>query len=187
MHKILEVYLNHLHITDNSERIRIAIQSIETDEETAHIDRRLKDIGIKLFYQIYNSTGYLETIKKVYLQEVFLWTKNIGGYAGTCDNASYLIDNKFKIIDFKSSKKPKIDKWIEDYKLQTSAYCIAIWERYGIKPDGAEIWISADSGEVQKFELDFNDIRKYFKMFKNRLKEFNDLYPIIKVNELYKV
>lgn len=182
MHKMLELYLKNLHIKDEEERLDLVTELVKTDEEVVGLDADLKQLGAQLFYQIYNSENYLQSIKEVYLQEVFLWmNKYPYSFAGTVDNASYLIDNKFKIIDFKTALKPKEEKWITDYKLQTSAYAIAIWDRYGIKPDGAEIWISCESGGVQKFILDFNDIKKYFKMFKSRLEFFYMMYPPLKI------
>jgi hypothetical protein len=181
MHKMLELYLKNLHIINEEERLDLVTELIKTDDEIMGIDPELKQIGNQLFYQIYNSENYLQSIKEVYLQEVFLWTKIGGGYAGTVDCASYLIDNKFKIIDFKSSLKPKQEKYIVDYKIQTSAYAVAIWDKYGIKPDGAEIWISCESGIVQKFVLTFDDIKKYFAKFKDRLKFFYQMYPPLKI------
>lgn len=179
MHKMLELYLKNLHIKDEEERLDLVAKLVKIDDEIIGLEPELKQIGNQLFYQIYNSENYLQSIKEVYLQEAFLWmNKYPYSFAGTVDNASYLVDGKFKIIDFKSSSKPKQEKYIVDYKLQTSAYAVAIWDKYGIKPDGAEIWISSEAGTIQKFELSYNDIRKYFKMFKERLEFFYQLYPL---------
>jgi hypothetical protein len=182
MHKMLELYLNHLNIEDDEERLDYITGLAKNDSEIIDLDPELKKIGTQLFYQIYNSEGYLQNIKKVFLQEVFLWmNKGLIQFAGTVDNASYFINDKFKIVDFKTSLKPKQEKYITDYKIQTSAYAVAIWNKYGIKPDGAEIWISCEVGCVQKFILDFNDIKKYFKMFKSRLEFFYTMYPPLKI------
>ncbi len=184
MHKILEIYLNHLHIEDENERLKITFDLTKKDEEIIPLEEHNKKQGMKLFYQIYNSADYLESIKEVKFQEVFLWmNKYPYCYAGTVDNASYLIDDTFVIIDFKTSLKPKQEKWITDYKIQTSAYAIAIWERYGIKPNGAEIWIASETGSVQKFILTFNDIRKYFLKFKERLEFFYKIHPPLKLEK----
>ena len=123
----------------------------------------------------------MDNIKRVFLQEQFLWiNKGIYSYAGTLDNSSYFTNGSFKVVDFKTALKPKQEKWITDYKIQVSAYSIAIWDRYKIKPDGAEIWISCETGDVQKFILDFNDIQFYFKEFKERLKLFYQMFPPLK-------
>lgn len=183
MHKLLELYFRNLHIESKEERLNFIIDLVKNDSEIVHIKPELKKIGTQLFYQIFNSEGYLENIKKVFLQESFLYmNKDKIQFAGTVDNASYFIDDKFKIIDFKTALKPKQEKYITDYKMQISAYAIAIWDRYDIKPDGAEIWIANELGSVQKFVLTFGDIREYFIEFKKRLKLFNELYPLININ-----
>ena len=98
------------------------------------------------------------------------------GYAGTVDNFSLLKDGKRKVIDFKTAKKPKTDDYILDYKLQVSAYSIAIWQRYGINPDGGEIWIANElTNEPQCFILNFEEIKFFFSLFKNRLERFYEI------------
>jgi len=181
MHKLLEVYLNHLHIKDEDERLEITFDLTKQDEEIVPLEEHMKKQGMKLFYQVYNSPDYLESIEEVLFQEEFLWTKIGGGYAGTVDNASYLIDGLFVVIDFKTSLKWKAEKWIDDYKMQTAAYAIAIWDKHGIKPDGAEIWIANELGGVQKFILTFNDLKKYYKMFLARLKTFYQMFPPLEI------
>jgi genome maintenance exonuclease 1 len=182
MHKLLEIYLNHLHIKDEKERLKLMFELTNIDEEILPLDQNMKKQGIQLFNQIYKSSGYIDNIQTVKFQEVFLWMDKFPfSFAGTVDNASYLKDGKFKIIDFKTSSKPKQEYWISDYKMQVSAYSIAIWDRYGIKPDGAEIWISAETGGVQKFVLTYKDIRKYFLQFKKRLELFYKMYPNLEI------
>ena len=96
-----------------------------------------------------------------------------GGYAGTLDNVSRLNDGKIKIIDYKNSRKPKREEWIQDYFRQTAAYWVAYWDRTGIKADGAEIWIANEENSMpQTFELTQDDIKHYFKQFKNRLDKY---------------
>ena len=83
------------------------------------------------------------------------------------------------ILDFKSSKKPKKEDWIENYKMQIAAYSLAYWEMNGRKPQGGEIWISnEEDGFPQIFEMSFDDISKYGKMFLKLVKEFHTKYPL---------
>jgi hypothetical protein len=80
------------------------------------------------------------------------------------------------IIDYKNSRKPKREEWIQDYYLQGSAYFIAYWERYGIKPEGVEIWIANEIDSIpQKFVLSASDVKYYFAEFMKRLKKFKEL------------
>jgi hypothetical protein len=74
-----------------------------------------------------------------------------------------------KVIDFKTSKKPKKEEWIDGYKMQTAAYSVALHERHGIFPDTCEIWISCETGDVQMFEMNRAQIKQYFEMFHEKL------------------
>ena len=90
-----------------------------------------------------------------------------------------MIDNKINVIDYKNSRKPKREDWIQDYYLQTAAYWLAYWDRYGIKADGAEIWIANEIDDLpQKFTLNQKDLEFYLKEFMKRRKMFNDKFDI---------
>ena len=103
----------------------------------------------------------------------------MGGYAGRVDiiyenDKAHLI-----ILDFKSSKKPKKEDWIENYKLQIAAYALAYWEMTGTKPKGGEIWISNETDAFpQIFEMSFKDITFYGKKFLSLVKAFHEKYPL---------
>lgn len=114
----------------------------------------------------YNNSRFFGKVKKVMESERFLWTVKGGGYAGTLDNVSELNDGKVKIIDYKNSRKPKREEWIQDYFRQTAAYWVAYWDRTGIKADGAEIWIANEIDLMpQCFELTVEDLERYYKSF----------------------
>ena len=71
-----------------------------------------------------------------------------------------------KIIDYKNSRKPKREEWIQDYFRQTAAYWVAYWDRTGIKADGAEIWIANEIDMMpQCFSLTVEDLENYYKSF----------------------
>ena len=81
-----------------------------------------------------------------------------------------MTDGKILIIDYKNSRKPKREDWIQDYFLQSAAYYVAFWERTGIKADGVEIWIANEIDYCpQTFSLTAEDVKYYFKEFTNRL------------------
>ena len=46
--------------------------------------------------------------------------------------------------------------------MQTAAYSIGLYEQYGVFPEETEIWISCETGEVQTFRMDVNDIKHWF-------------------------
>jgi genome maintenance exonuclease 1 len=81
------------------------------------------------------------------------------------------------ILDFKSSTKAKREDWIENYKLQISAYFLAYWEMTGEKPQGGEIWISNEYDYYpQIFELSVEDIKTYSKKFLQMVKSYHEQY-----------
>jgi genome maintenance exonuclease 1 len=183
MHKHLEIYLGEDLSKDKADILKIAEQKVEVDEEINQFNDRAKDLGRDLFMKFYNHGGFFPRIQETIFQERFLWF-NTGelGYAGTVDNFSLLKDGTRKVIDFKTARKPKTEDWILDYKLQVSAYSIAIWQRFGIKPDGGEIWIANElTDEPQRFVLTFDEIKFFFSLFKDRLQRF---YEIKKKAEL---
>ena len=123
--------------------------------------------------ELWNSQ--FDRIKKVVSAEVFLWSKI--GYAGTVDNISEMTDGRVLVIDYKNSRRPKREAWVQDYFIQGSAYFIAHWERSGQKPDGVEIWISNEEDSIpQIFSLTADDIKYYFVEFQRRLKLFTINY-----------
>lgn len=135
-----------------------------------------KEAGWKMFMKFYlNSSQYFDRVVEVLEAETFLWSKL--GYAGTVDNISRMADDRRLVIDYKNSRKPKKEEWIQDYFVQGSAYFIAYWERSGIKPHGVEIWIANEVDSIpQTFSLTAEDVKYYFAEFMKRLKQFNETY-----------
>jgi len=81
--------------------------------------------------------------------------------AGTADCiAEY--NGKLSVIDFKTSKKPKKEEWIEDYYIQAFFYAIAFFERTGAIPEQVVILIAVrDVFEVQVFKKSMDELDTY--------------------------
>jgi len=81
--------------------------------------------------------------------------------AGTADCiAEY--NGMLSVIDFKTSKKPKKEGWIEDYYIQAFFYAIAFFERTGVIPEQVVILIAIrDVFEVQVFKKSMNELDTY--------------------------
>lgn len=81
--------------------------------------------------------------------------------AGTADCiAEY--NGKLSVIDFKTSKKPKKEGWIEDYYIQAFFYAIAFFERTGVIPEQVVILIAVrDVFEVQVFKKSMDELDTY--------------------------
>ena len=123
--------------------------------------------GYKLFCNFY-ATDFYDGIDSVVCQEEAVWSPLGGGFAGRVDLLVRATDGTIKLVDFKSSKGPKQRSWIVGYELQAAAYCAALRDVKGIFPDRAEIWISAETGGVQVFDMDR-------PLIVSRLREFHAL------------
>lgn len=179
MHRLCELYLNLPTSLSVKDRLEETLSLSRLDDEIEKFDNRAKIVGGMLFYN-YIKSGSFNQIKKVIAQEKFLWTARDGGFAGTLDNLSELITTENAIVDFKTAKKAKDEKWIEDYKLQVSAYAVGVWDRMKINVNTCKIWISNEQDiEPQHFSISSSDIRKYYGIFKLRLSKFYEMHPPI--------
>ena len=181
MHRLIELYKATK--GDKKERLNKLKEIASTDEETQQFSGEENGAiwlagGWEMFMKFYfNSSQYFDRIDEVISAEVFLWSQQ--GYAGTVDNISKITDGRTLVIDYKNSRRPKRDAWVQDYFVQGSAYFIAHWERSGNRPDGVEIWIANEEDSIpQTFSLTVEDVKHYFTEFKRRLNLFNEKYPI---------
>jgi hypothetical protein len=179
MHRLIELY--KATSGTKEDRLNKLKEIANTDEETQQYSGEENGAiwlasGWEMFMKFYfNSSQYFDRVKKVIAAENFLWSKQ--GYAGTVDNISEMTDGRTLVIDYKNSRRPKKDAWVQDYFVQGSAYFIAHWERSGMKPDGVEIWIANEEDSIpQTFSLTVEDIKYYFAEFQRRLKLFKEKY-----------
>lgn len=174
MHRLIELYKQLK--GEKSERLEKLKSLAKTDPEINEVPVEFHQQGWEFFNKFYyNSSMFFDQVSEVLAAEKFLWSKY--GYAGTVDNVSKMIDNRILVIDYKNSRKPKLESWIQDYFVQGSAYFVAIWERLGIKPDGIEIWIASETESIpQCFSLTKEEVKHYFQQFINRLNQFNSKY-----------
>ena len=183
MHRLIELYKGTS--GDASERLIILKDLAKEDDECNQFSDEENGAlylaeAWKFFYKFYfNSSDYFDRVKTVLEAETFLWTIKAGGWAGTVDNISEMTDGLIKIIDYKNSRRPKREDWIQDYFIQTGAYFVAYWDMTGIKADGAEIWIANEEDNIpQCFTLTQSDLEFYSKEFMRRRKMFKELKGI---------
>lgn len=177
MHRLCELYLNLPMSLSAQDRLVETLAASRLDDEIDQFDTRAKIVGGALFYNYIRANTFVD-IAEVIHQEKFVWSKRAGGYAGTLDNLSKLVTGEYAIIDFKTSKKPKEDAQIEDYKMQVAAYAVAVWDRYKIKVSTCRILVSSESSaDPQTFVMTPKDIKEYFEKFKLRAKNFYELHP----------
>ena len=110
----------------------------------------------------------LDKINNIVMQERSLYS-NKWGVAGRVDCiAEY--DGKLSVIDFKTSTKDKKEEWVENYFIQTTAYCEMFEERYGKAIDQIVILIVTEEGSTQTFIKDKQD---YLPLLKPAIEEFH--------------
>jgi len=177
MHQLCEYFLGSDKETQRDRLMDAQIKIGPFVEENGFTEEETT-IGRKLFFNFYNSKCF-DRINNVVSIEDTLFSPLMGGYAGRVDIIYENEKGHLVILDFKSSKKPKKEDWIENYKMQIAAYSLAYWEMNKRKPKGGEIWISNEAdGFPQVFEMSFDDITKYGKMFLNLVKQFHTKFPL---------
>ena len=96
------------------------------------------------------SKQYLKNINNIYALESPLYSLKLG-IAGTVDCiAEY--NGELAVIDFKTSKQPKPEQWIEGYFVQTVAYACMLYELTGIIVKKLVIIMSCENGECIVYE-----------------------------------
>ena len=163
MHALHEHYLNAKFIEGLQNPLQIAFQRAREDCKTLTPEEI--ECGKNLFLQFHNNSDFYERIESVMFQEVPLWSLLGGGYAGRMDLSIWGKPQVPRVIDFKTSKKPKKEEWITGYKKQVAAYSIALHERHGVFPQSCEIWISCETGDIQVFEMNREEIKYWFSEF----------------------
>ena len=110
----------------------------------------------------------LDKIDNIHAIEQALFSKELG-VAGTVDCiAEY--EGELAVIDFKTSKKPKPEKWIEHYYVQCAAYACMLYEMTGIMVKKFVIIMSCENGECVVYEQ--YDKRKYINLLSEYIREF---------------
>ena len=80
-------------------------------------------------------------------------------------------DGAISVIDFKTSSKPKEDKWIENYYMQCSAYAVMFEERTGIPVSRIVVMIAVDGEKAQIFVKKRNDYIDEFIKYRDIYEE----------------
>lgn len=112
-----------------------------------------------------------ENINLVYGLEVNLWSDYLG-VAGQCDCVCQW-DGQNTIVDFKTARKAKKEKHIQNYFMQGCAYAIMFEERTGIAVPNIGIVIAVDNDDPQVFHVKRDDyvegLTEQIKLYKMEL------------------
>lgn len=88
-------------------------------------------------------------VDNIWAQEVPLYSDKFK-IAGRVDCIAEF-DGDLCIIDYKTSRKPKKEEWIQNYFIQASFYAAAFYERTGVAIKKFAIIIAVDDSEPQVF------------------------------------
>mgnify|MGYP000751830815 CR=1 FL=1 len=132
--------------------------------EDGYFDGQTPNI-IELFKTI---EPFLERVDNIHGVELALYSKHFG-VAGRTDLIAEF-DGKLSVIDFKTSTKDKKEEWVENYFIQTAAYCEMYEEQYGQPIDQIIILIVTEEGATQTFIKNKKD---YLPLLKPAIEEFH--------------
>ena len=119
----------------------------------------------------------LDNINNIVLQEGSLCSHK-WGVAGRVDCIAEF-NGKLSVIDFKTSTKEKKEEWVENYFIQTSAYCEMYEEQYGQPIDQIVILIVTEEGATQTFIKNKKD---YLPLLEPAIEEFHRKFKNEKQN-----
>ena len=132
----------------------------------------IKDLKILPFikFLFLQSKKNLDRINNIHALEKSLYSDYLG-LAGRVDCiAEY--DGELAVIDFKTSKKIKPEKWIENYYVQETAYACMYYEMTGIPVKKLITIMVAENGECVVYEK--RDKGEYIKLLTRYIKKFVD-------------
>ena len=110
----------------------------------------------------------LNNIDNIHALEKPLYSEYFG-IAGRVDCiAEY--EGELAVIDFKTSKKIKPEKWLENYFVQETAYACMYFEMTGISVKKIVTIMVADNGDVKVYEK--RNKGEYIKLLTKYIKEF---------------
>ncbi len=174
MHSLHEHFLDAKYVEGLGNPLQVAFQRARKD--CVNLTEDEIECGKNLFFNFHRNSNFYDDIGEVIFQEVPVWSLKGGGYAGRLDLGIKSKEGIPKIIDFKTSRKPKKREWITGYFKQASAYSIGMFEQYGIFPEQCEIWISCETGEVQTFIINKNEIKYWFGEFYKDVLMYHELH-----------
>ena len=110
----------------------------------------------------------LNKIDNIHALEKPLYSEYFG-IAGRVDCiAEY--EGELAVIDFKTSKKIKPEKWLQNYFVQETAYACMYYEMTGISVKKIVTLMVADNGDVKVYEK--RNKGEYIKLLTKYIKEF---------------
>jgi len=155
-------------ISQESSRIGTAVHQM-TEFYLSNYIIKLKNEEKKIVDTFNRLRFLLGNINNIVCLEIPLYS-DVLRIAGTPDCiAEY--NGELSVIDFKTSRKPKKEEWIDDYFMQTFAYKLMFEEMTGIAIKQVVILVACiDQFEVQVFKKPASDSDKWLTKLVNIMK-----------------
>ena len=115
----------------------------------------------------------LSKIDEIWGSEVQLYHPKI--YAGTTDLVG-VFNGAECIMDFKQTNKPKKEEWVEDYKLQLTAYALAHNEIYGTNIQEGHVFMCSRNNEYQQFDIYPDEFKSWESKWWDRVYLYYDQF-----------
>ena len=115
----------------------------------------------------------INKIDEIWGSEVQLYHPKI--YAGTTDLVG-VFNGAECIMDFKQTNKPKKEEWVEDYKLQLTAYALAHNEIYGTNIQEGHVFMCSRNNEYQQFDIFPDEFKSWESKWWDRVYLYYDQF-----------
>jgi len=132
--------------------------------------KALDEYQVPLIHMMFHSakSDIDKRLNNIYHQETAMFSDRLC-LAGTVDLICE-VDGELSVVDFKTSKQPKPEDWLENYFVQLSAYWAMFSERTQVVPKKLVVFLIAENGETQIVERT-NPIH-YLKILQDYVSQF---------------
>ena len=111
----------------------------------------------------------LSKVNEVWAMEQSLYFPGL--FSGTTDLVG-VYNGEPVVMDYKQTNKPKKEEWVEDYKIQLTAYIMAHNEVYGTDIRRGIVFMCSRNCEYQQFDLQPIDYSKYEDLWLAKVEEY---------------
>lgn len=111
----------------------------------------------------------LSKVNEVWAMEQSLYFPGL--YSGTTDLVG-VHEGEPAVMDYKQTNKPKKEEWIDDYKIQLTAYIMAHNEVYGTDIKKGVVFMCSRACEYQQFELKPSEFNYWQDQWLKKVEEY---------------
>lgn len=115
----------------------------------------------------------LSKVNEVWAMEQSLYFPGL--YSGTTDLVG-VYDGEPAVMDYKQTNKPKKEEWIDDYKIQLTAYIMAHNEVYGTDIKRGVVFMCSRDCQYQQFELKPAEFSHWQEQWLSKIEDYYNNY-----------